>query len=177
MKSASFGPYKDLPALAGPVFELALGSASAPRAALRKRGWAIRDPLEVTRDPWTYQDYIRASKAEFGVAKHGYVVSRSGWFSERSACYLACGRPVLIQDTGFTDWLPSGSGVLAFRNPAEARAGVAEINDHYGRHCRAAREVAAEYFDARKVLGQLVDRAMNCTAAARKTSAVGPEGV
>jgi hypothetical protein len=160
MKSLSFGPYKDLPAAAGPVFELALGSASAPRTSLRKRGWAIRDPHEVTRDPWAYQDYIRSSKAEFGVAKQGYVVSRCGWFSERSACYLASGRPVLVQNTGFTDWLPTGAGVLAFSDPDEAAAGVAEIAGHYRRHCRAARQIAAEYFDARKVLDELIERAM-----------------
>jgi hypothetical protein len=161
MKADSFGPYLDLPARAGAVFELALGSASAPRDLLREKGWQLRDPLAVTRDPWTYQRYLTGSKAEFGVAKHGYVASRSGWFSERSACYLASGRPVLVQDTGFTDWLPSGAGVLAFGTPEEAAAGVEEVGRRYDFHCRAARNLAEEFFDARKVLPSLLERALN----------------
>src|SRR5262249_4053715 len=115
LKSDSFGPYFDLPRRAGPHFELAVGSPSAPRGELRSRGWSLRNPLEAARDPWAFRDYIRQSKCEFSVAKHGYVVSRSGWFSERSASYLASGRPVVVQDTGFSDWLPTGRGVLAFR--------------------------------------------------------------
>jgi hypothetical protein len=160
MKSESFGPYLDLPGRSGATFELALGSATAPRELLRERGWGLRDPLEVTRDPWTYQAYLRASRAELGVAKHGYVVSRCGWFSERSACYLASGRPVLVQDTGFTDWLSAPGGVLAFRTPEEARAGVGEIARRYEHHCREARNVAVEYFDAAKVLSRLLDQAL-----------------
>ena len=163
MKGDSFGPYLDLPARAGAVFELTLGSASAPRELLRAKGWGLRDPLAVTRDLWTYQRYLAGSKAEFSVAKHGYVASRSGWFSERSACYLASGRPVLVQDTGFTAWLPSGAGVLAFRTPEEAAAGVEEVGSRYEFHCRAARAVAEEYFDARKVLASLLERALAST--------------
>jgi hypothetical protein len=114
----------------------------------------------VTRDPWTYQRYLTGSKAEFGVAKHGYVTSRSGWFSERSVCYLAGGRPVLVQDTGFRGHLPTGAGVLAFRTPEEAAAGVEEIGRRYAFHCRAARAVAEEYFDSRKVLASLIEQAL-----------------
>jgi hypothetical protein len=161
MKGDSFGPYLDLPARAGAVFELALGSATAPRELLRAKGWELRDPLTVTRDPWSYQRYLAGSKAEFSVAKHGYVASHSGWFSERSACYLASGRPVLIQDTGFTTWLPASAGVLAFRTPEEAAVGVEEIGRRYEFHCRAAQDLAAEFFDARKVLASLVERALN----------------
>jgi hypothetical protein len=161
MKAGSFGPYLELPSRAGPVFELALGSASAPRAELRSRGWALRDPLEVTRDPWTFQDYVRHSRAEFGVAKHGYVVSRCGWFSERSANYLASGRPVVVQDTGFVDWLPVGAGALAFRGPEEALAAVEEINANYDFHCREARAVAEAFFDSRKVLSELLGAALS----------------
>ncbi len=160
MKSESFGPYLDLPVRCGRVFELAVGSASAPREMLRESGWILRDPLEVTRDPWTYQEYLRGSKAEFGVAKHGYVASRTGWFSERSACYLASGRPVLVQDTGFTDWLSAPGGVVAFRTPEEAADGVGEIVARYEHHAREARAVAAEYFDAGRVLPQLVEQAL-----------------
>lgn len=162
MKSESFRAVMDLPRrTTQAAFELAVGSPSAPRAALRRRGWSVRDPRRPTRDPWAYQRYIQRSKAEFGVAKHGYVVSRSGWFSERSAAYLASGRPVLVEDTGFTTWLPAGSGVVAFRTPEEALAGVEAVTRDYAAHCRAAREIAAGYFDARLVLGALVERALH----------------
>lgn len=160
MKSDSFAAFADLPGRAGPVFEIALGSESAPRAALREKGWRLLDPLEVTRDPWTYQEFVRGSKAEWSVAKHGYAASRSGWFSERSAAYLASGRPVLTQETGFSDWLETGAGLIAFDTPDEVLAGMAEIDGGYARHCRAARELAAEFFDARKVLPSLIERAL-----------------
>lgn len=165
MKSQSFGPYMDLPEKAGPVFELAVGSESAPREELLDRGWVIRNPLEPTRDPWAYQQYIQQSKAEFSVAKHGYVAGHSGWFSERSAAYLASGRPVLTQETGFSEWLETGSGVFPFRTPEEALAGIEAINSRYESHCRSARAIAEEYFDARKVLPRLIECAMNSTPA------------
>ena len=117
MKSKSFRPYEHLPQKAAAKFELAIGN---PPPRLSKLGWGIRNPLEVTKDLWTYQSYIIQSKAEFSVAKHGYVVSRSGWFSERSACYMASGRPVLVQETGFTSWLSTGCGVISFCTADEA---------------------------------------------------------
>ena len=158
MKSASFGPYMDIPQKAGSPFEIAAGGRTLPRELLQKHGWILSNPLEATRDPWTYQAFIRRSKAEFSVAKHGYVVSRSGWFSERSAAYLASGRPVVTQDTGFSSWLPVGAGVLSFTTPDEALAAIEDVETRYEFHCRAAREVAVEYFDARKVLPQLVEQ-------------------
>ena len=160
MKSQSFLPFLDLPGRTKSVFELAVGGV-AKREVLTSKGWALRNPIEVTSDLSAYQRYIQESEAEFSVAKHGYVVSRSGWFSDRSAAYLASGRPVLLQDTGFSDWMPAGSGVLAFSTPDEALAGVDEINRNYRSHCRAAREIAEEYFDAGKVLSQLIESAMN----------------
>jgi hypothetical protein len=163
MKSDAFGPYLDLPERAGPLLELAVGGSSAPRVLLRSKGWVLRDPLEPTRDPWTYQCYIQQSKAEFGIARHGYVISRSGWFSERSAAYLASGRPVLAQDTGFSNWLPTGSGIIPFSTSEEALAGIQEINSRYEFHCRAARALVREYFDAYKILSRLVEYAMSPT--------------
>ena len=118
------------------------GARVAPRDFLRAKGWRLLDPLEVTRDPWSYQEFIRGSKAEFSVAKHGYVASRSGWFSERSAAYLASGRPVLTQQTGFSDWLQTGAGLLAFETMEEALAGIEEIDAGYEHHCRAARAIS-----------------------------------
>ena len=100
------------------ALEAMLGDA--PRERLTRHGWHLANPMNVACDPFSYRDYLQASKGEFSVAKHGYVVSHSGWFSERSACYLASGRPVVLEDTGFTDWLDSGRGLLAFRRLDEA---------------------------------------------------------
>jgi hypothetical protein len=167
LKSMSFESFSDLPGRADASFELALGSPSAPRERLRANGWNLRNPLEVTLDPWTYQRYIRDSMAEFTVAKHGYVIARSGWFSERSAGYLASGRPVLTQETGFSDWLPSGSGVLPFSTLEEAVEGVGEIRDRYRHHCHAARQLAEDYFDSDKVLSAMVEAAAGSQDTAR----------
>lgn len=160
MKSDSFMPFVDLPQRVGPILKLAVGSDSAPRRMLESKGWILEDPLGPTRDPWTYQDYIRNSRAEFSVAKHGYVITDGGWFSERSAAYLASGRPVLTQETGWSKWMPAGEGALTFSDLDEAVQGVESINGRYNSHCRSARELAAEYFDARRVLSELIDTAM-----------------
>jgi hypothetical protein len=171
MKSDSFSPYIDIPQQTAAVFELALGSASAQQALLINKGWIVRDSREPTADPWIYQRYIQQSKAEFSVAKQGYVVSGSGWFSERSAAYLASGRPVVIQDTGFSKWLQTQAGVIPFNTPEEALAGINEINRRYEFHCQAAREIAAEYFAASKVLPHLLESALKPTSASTTNSA------
>ena len=165
MKSDSFGPYMDLPRSVDAVFGMAVGRIPPDTVErLRAERWSLVQPRESSIDLTAYQSYLRKSKAEFSVAKHGYVVSRSGWFSERSAAYMASGRPVLLQDTGFSDWLPTGLGILAFNNPAEAVTGIEDVNANYGAHCRAAREIAAEYFDSRKVLTHLIEQAMNSSS-------------
>jgi hypothetical protein len=161
VKADSFGPYLDLPARIGKKFELAVGGPAVPVDVLRSKGWAPVNPLGVTKDPWSYQGYIQQSKAEFSVAKQAYVATRSGWFSDRSVAYLASGRPVLVQETGFSDWLQSGVGILPFASPDEALCGVEEVERRYDFHCRAARALAEEYFDSRKVLPRLIERAMN----------------
>ena len=160
MKSVSFAPYLDLPRKVDSKFEIALGDSRAPGEVLRANGWTLQNPLQVTKSLQTYQRYIQGSKAEFAIAKEGYVVSRGGWFSERSANYLASGRPVITQETGFSDWLQTGRGVLPFRSKEGALAAVENINGRYEMHCRAAREVAAEHFNSHKVLASLVERAM-----------------
>ena len=160
MKSRSFGPFLNLPTQVGPIFELAIGSAAAPREQLRAQGWTVCDPQPLTHDPFAYQRYLQQSKAEFSVAKHGYVVSRSGWFSERSAAYLASGRPVITQETGFDRWLPDGCGVHAFQTLSEAVAAIRRVNADYQRHCTWAREIAHAYFDSNIVLTALIEKAM-----------------
>ena len=161
MKSDSFKPYFELPAKIDSELELALGSANAPREKLSNLGWHLRDPLEVTRDLWSYQDYIRGSKGEFSIAKHGYVVSNSGWFSERSACYLASGRPVVVQETGFSQWMDAcGLGVVPFSSLDEAGSAIEEVTAQHQKHAEMAREIAREYFAANRVLGKLVEEAL-----------------
>lgn len=155
LKADSFQSFLDLPGLSSETFEMALGGSSAPRDLLQSRNWKLRDVAP--RTATDYQEYIRASKAEFAVAKQGYVTSRSGWFSERSASYLASGRPVVVEDTGFPDWLPEGRGIHAFRTLEDAVAALEDLEQRYDVHCRAAREITAEYFDSRRVLPRLLD--------------------
>lgn len=160
LKSDSFPAYLSLPTQTSSRLEIALGGSTAPRAELIDRGWALRDPLEVTRDPWTYQAYLRESKAELSVAKHGYVVTQSGWFSERSACYLASGRPVVVQDTGFSRWLPADRGVFAFDDADSAVAALQSVDANLQLHSRSAREIAEQYFDSGPILSSLIEEAL-----------------
>ncbi len=160
MKSRSFADFIDLPGRAPAPLELALGGHGAPRDDLRARGWKLADPLVVAHGPWEYQGYIRASRGEFSVAKHGYATSRCGWFSERTACYLAAGRPAVVMDTGFRSWLPEGDGLFSFSTADEAIDGIRKVTTDPERHGRAARAIAAAHFDARIVLGRLLDEAM-----------------
>ena len=167
MKSDSFGPFFDLPQRTRVPLELALGSRDAPRAELEAAGWRLRNPLVPTADPWKYRRYLRHSRGEFSVAKHGYVVASTGWFSERSANYLASGRPVVAQDTGFTDVLPTSEGLLAFSTADEAAAALEDVSADLARHGRAAREIARECFDSGKVLTRLLEDAFASEAGAR----------
>jgi hypothetical protein len=123
----------------------------------------VLDPAVTCPDLDSYRDYISSSKAEWSVAKNGYVVGKCGWFSCRSACYLAAGRPVVVEDTGFSSVLPTGEGILPFNTLEEAAASIREVESNYKRHARAAYEIAVEYFDSNKVLSCLIDRAMNET--------------
>lgn len=131
-----------------------------PADLLEYMGWRVTDPLGACGNLDSYRDYIESSKGEWSVAKNGYVRGRTGWFSCRSACYLAAGRPVVVQDTGFSEVLPVGEGLLAFSTIDEAAAGIRAVEGDYQRHAKAARAVAEEYFDSRKVLGRLIADAM-----------------
>ena len=159
-KDRSFAPFVTLPRQVGEPMEIALNAAPDVCRRLELGGWRLADPLVVTQTPEAYRRYLVGSRAEFSVAKEAYVVTRSGWFSERSAAYLACGRPVIVQDTGFGTVLPVGRGVLAFATPAEAADAIARLRDDYVAHCRAARAVAEEFFDARTLLGALLEASL-----------------
>ncbi|MBN1794078.1 MAG: glycosyltransferase [Candidatus Omnitrophica bacterium] len=160
MKAESFKKIIDLPGKLNSTFELVVGGTNLAKELLEEKGWIIKEKLTESGDIWKYQNYIQNSKAEFTIAKHGYVISNSGWFSERSASYLASGRPVITQQTGFSKWLPTGEGVLAFKNMKQAIAAVEEVNNRYEFHCKKAREIAEEYFDYRKILPKLINNAM-----------------
>ncbi len=159
MKSASIRQFRDLPRRCHVPLLLGIGGNShSPQKQLKAQGWIVRNTIEFTRDPWQYQHFIQQSAGEFGIAKHGYVASNSGWFSERSANYLASGRPVILQNTGFSDILPTGEGLLAFNTPDEAIESLEQVRHDLERHSRAARAIAAEYFDSNKILSDLLAR-------------------
>jgi hypothetical protein len=148
----------DLPRRTPQPFELAIMHAdAADQECLQTHGWRLVSPLQMSLDIFgDYPDYFRRSRAEFTVAKDQNVRLRSGWFSERDACYLACGKPVVAQDTGFSNVLPTGEGLFAFTTMDEALAAIDTINSDYQRHCEAARAIAEEYFDARTVTARLI---------------------
>ena len=158
-KGAEFLKFVDLPLHTKQRLMIAMGQgigSQRPTETLRVKGWEIVEPSERLPDHLTYRDFLRRSKAEWSIAKNGYVKSWSGWFSCRSACYLALGRPVVVQDTGWTKFVPSGEGLFGFRSLQEAATGIEAINADYERHRKAARKIAEQYFDARLSLGTLL---------------------
>jgi hypothetical protein len=151
-KDREFEPFFTLPPDVNVRAEIAVNGPQPIKDRLAAGGWRTLDPREITRDPFTYQRFIAGSKAEFCVAKHGYVTTRSGWFSDRTTAYLASGRPAVVQDTGFSAFLPTGKGLLPFRTPDEAHAALRSIDEDYPAHCASARAVAESHFDSDKVL-------------------------
>jgi hypothetical protein len=152
-KDIEFIKFMDLPRRTKSPLEIAVGGGeNVPTRRLLKAGWRLRNPLEVTVSFDSFRDYIAASRGEFSVAKNVYVATNSGWFSERSAAYLASGRPVVLQDTGFSAHLPCGHGLFAVRTVDEAAAAIEAINSDYQGHSRWARDLALEFLDTRKVL-------------------------
>jgi hypothetical protein len=155
-KDVNFLRMADLPRRTRQPLELALEvDDPGARDLLARNGWLLTDAFAVSRDLGVYQRHIRRSRGEFTVAKDLVARTRSGWFSDRSVCYLAAGKPVVTQDTGFGKYVPAGSGLLAFSTVEEAAAALDEVNRDYERHCRAARQIAIEHFAAERVLGRL----------------------
>jgi hypothetical protein len=160
LRAHEFRRFAELPRLTGRRFELALDihpADDADRALLENGGFTLVDPAVATPTLDGYRDYVRSTSAELMVAKEMYVASRSGWFSERSACHLASGRPVLAQDTGLDGLLPTGEGLVTFDDVNAAAAGAEAIAEDWERHARAARELAEAYFESDTVLGRLLD--------------------
>jgi hypothetical protein len=128
---------------------------------LKLAGWRVVDATQVCPDLDSYRRYIESSKGEWSIAKNGYVAGQPGWFSCRSACYLAAGRPVIVQDTGFAGVLPVGEGISTFETLEEAAAAISDVESDYVRQAKAARTIAEEYFASDKILTHLIDRAMS----------------
>jgi hypothetical protein len=160
-KAHALRPLAPLPARLPKPLELALAidpGETADLELLAGHGWSLLDPQVVAGTPDAYGRFVRGSWAEFGLAKHGYVASRCGWFSDRSACYLASGRPVVALDTGFPRFLPTGEGLFAAASVDEIVAAVEQIAGNYDRHAKAAAELAREHFDSDRVLRRLLER-------------------
>jgi hypothetical protein len=151
-KDLEFAKFFDLPCLTATPLEIAVAGSNVPRERLMTAGWRIRDSIEVTGSFDAFRRYIAQSRGEFSVAKHAYVATNSGWFSDRGAAYLASGRPVVMQDTGFSTHLPCGEGLIAVRTADEAAAALDEIDRDWERHSRAARDIARQFLDAPTVL-------------------------
>jgi hypothetical protein len=149
--------FLDLPRRTSQPFELAMKCSEADQVFLESAGWRVVQPFEMSLDVFgRYPEYFRRSRAEFTVAKDQNVRLRSGWFSERDACYLASGKPVVSQDTGFSRVLPTGEGLFAFATMDQILGAIDRINSDYEGQCRRAREIAKEFFDAKRVAGKML---------------------
>ena len=157
MKSHSFNEFKLLPELIPDEnFELAIGGEYAPVEELKLHGWKIVNSLIPAQTPESYKKYIESSKGEWSIAKDGYIKGLSGWFSERSVCYLASGKPVIVQDTGFSGILPIGRGLFAFTTIDDVKDAILTINNDYHYHCMQARKLVIEFFDSDNVLNNIL---------------------
>lgn len=155
-KDVEFAKFAHLPRRTTTPLEIAVSGKNVPIQQLREYGWRVRDADEVAMTVDSYKQYILASKGEFSVAKNVFVATNCGWFGDREGYYMASGRPVVVQDTGFSTHLPCGQGLFAVRTVDEAVAAIEAINDDFERHSRWAREIAIEYLDAPKVLGRFL---------------------
>jgi hypothetical protein len=157
-KEMEFENIQALPARVPARLELAVGGADAPRDAWRTLGWSVLGSETISRTAEDYQHYVQRSRGEFSVAKNIYVATRSGWFSCRSVCYLAAGLPVVVQDTGFSEIIPVGEGVLAFTKLEDAVSAIETVEGDYVHHQQMARELASAHFASDIVLGDLLKR-------------------
>jgi len=155
-KEIEFARVEALPSQTNVKLQLAVGG-TPPLERLREVGWSILDSHHVSRTAESYRQYIQGSRGEFSVAKNVYVATRSGWFSCRSVCYLAAGLPVVVQDTGFSDLIPTGQGLFAFTDLPEAARALKTVESDYSFHQEAARDLARTHFDSDLVLGRMLE--------------------
>lgn len=161
-KREAFLPFLDLPRHTGQRLELALclGGDARERKALESRGWRVREAWDVSATPWDYQRYVQQSRGEFSCAKPLYVRLQTAWISDRTLCYLASGKPAVVQHTGPSSFLPDAAGLFRFRTLEEARRSLETIDGDYERQCRLARALAEEHFEAGKVAARLLEHAL-----------------
>jgi len=167
-KNSEFGMIADLPQQVDIPLELAVNAPPATLDELRARGWQVRDAFAVSHNTEVYRDYLASAAGEFSVAKSTYVRTASGWFSDRTACFLALGRPAIVEETGWSAHVPAGEGLFAFRDADEARTAIERLLADPGRHARAATELARAHFAHDVVLPPLVERAVAEPAQARR---------
>ncbi|HVM96187.1 MAG TPA: hypothetical protein VMT89_07345 [Candidatus Acidoferrales bacterium] len=160
-KSEEFLRIIDLPRHSKAPIELCLAihPEEADRQRLLDHGWRLVEPRQRIATPDAYRNYVQTSRGELTVAKNGYVAGRTGWFSDRSACYLAAGRPVIVQDTTIGGYVPTGEGLLTFTDTASAAAALERVEANYERHAETARQFAREYLDSDRVLARLIELA------------------
>ncbi len=156
-KDVEFKKFITIPQLSPEKFKIGIGG-KAPIEELKRNGWTVIDGAELTSTPENYQNFIFSSKGEISIAKNVYVAMKTGWFSCRSVCYMAAGKPVVLQDTGFSKYIPAGEGVLVFNNLDEAIDAINNVNVDYKKHCKAALDAAKEYFDYTIVLKDMLDK-------------------
>jgi hypothetical protein len=157
-KEREFWRVEGIPSRVSASFEVAVGGSEIPRNRWRDLGWSVIDSHSISETAEAYRAYIQSSRGELSVAKNVYAATRSGWFSCRSICYLAAGRPVVLQDTGFSERVPTGEGLFAFSTPEQALQAIASIEADYSRHQAAAEEIARLHFDSKRVLCDLLTR-------------------
>ncbi len=166
-KVGEFLRFRDLPRRSELPLELAM-AGGGPEVEMRSFGWGFNDPTPMSATADGYLNFLATSYAEWSVAKHAYVASKSGWFSGRTALYLALGVPAIVQDTGFSRFFPTGYGLLAFSTLEEAADAIYQVTANYARHCDAAEEIARTYFDSKLVLSKLLDDVFSNTSADSK---------
>ncbi len=167
-KDEEFVRLVDLPTRTTVPLELGLSGAGAETLSFfAGAGWGVFDAGELSRDVDAYRGYITSSGGELSAAKHAYVKARTGWFSDRSVCYLASGKPVVLQDTGFSDWLPTGRGLMAFSTVEEAADRILRVQARYEEHCQAAAELASSTFASDVALRRLLDVATGAAQAGK----------
>ena len=162
-KRTSFLEYADLPLHTSAQLELALclsNEDDEDRRFLEQRGWKIRDSWEVAPNPKQYQSYIQRSRGEFSCAKPSCMLLQNAWISDRTLCYLASGKPAVVQHTGSSNFLPDAEGLFRFHNIEEAARALTMVQSDYEQQCILARHLAEDYFDAQKVVGSVLERAL-----------------
>jgi hypothetical protein len=155
-KETEFARFIDLPRRTSAHMQIAVSGSNVPREELRNHGWRVLNADDVSISLNSYQEYLRASTGEFAVAKHVFVATRSGWFGHQQGYYMAGGRPVVLDETGFSAHLPVGCGLFAVKNVEEAAEAISEITADFNRHSRRAREIATEFLDAPRVLASFL---------------------